>query len=450
MHLKQRSLPFYVTLPDDVISQTGILEYPKALESGLRALKCIGIGGVVVEVWWGVVEGSAPLQYDWRAYGELFQIIQRVGLRVRACICFHSNGIINLPAWVLEVGRSNPDIFFADRSFTRRLECLSIGVDELPVLRGRSGVQCASDFMANFHLRFHQLLGEGSMITSICIGLGPNGELRYPSFPAEHWNFPGVGEFQCYDRYMLSVLQAAALACDHPEYGRDGGPHDAGTYCMWPHQTKFFRDDGSWASEYGQFFLLWYSQYLLHHAERMLEVACDVFGSSPVRLEAKLPVIHWWHHTASHAAELTAGINHSAMSEGYVPIVQLLRKWNCHVLMSECERHTGQQPPAAACNPEELILHVRTCASVNGLQVGLENTHARFDEAAFSKIEQHLFDRNVANDVHLSNVASFTFNQMGDVMFEPFNWHRFKAFILRLTQRLEQSPPERVEVPAQE
>ena len=25
-------------------------------------------------------------------------------------------------------------------------------------------------------------------------------QLRYPSYPLAHWKFPGVGEFQCYDR----------------------------------------------------------------------------------------------------------------------------------------------------------------------------------------------------------------------------------------------------------
>lgn len=50
----------------------------------------------------------------------------------------------------------------------------------------------------------------------------------------------GAGEFQCYDEYMLSMLHAAALETGHAEYGH-GGPHDAGSYCQWPQQTKFFR-----------------------------------------------------------------------------------------------------------------------------------------------------------------------------------------------------------------
>lgn len=45
----------------------------------------------------------------------------------------------------------------------------------------------------------------GSVITEITVGMGPAGELRYPSYPEGdgRWRFPGVGEYQCYDKYML-------------------------------------------------------------------------------------------------------------------------------------------------------------------------------------------------------------------------------------------------------
>lgn len=60
----------------------------------------------------------------------------------------------------------------------------------------------------------------GDVITEITVGLGPAGELRYPSYPEGdgRWRFPGVGEFQCYDKYMLADLQAAAEAVGHPEW----------------------------------------------------------------------------------------------------------------------------------------------------------------------------------------------------------------------------------------
>lgn len=41
----------------------------------------------------------------------------------------------------------------------------------------------------------------------IQVGMGPCGELRYPSYPESNgtWRFPGIGEFQCYDKVILKV-----------------------------------------------------------------------------------------------------------------------------------------------------------------------------------------------------------------------------------------------------
>ena len=49
-------------------------------------------------------------------------------------------------------------------------------------------------------------------------GAGPNGELRYPSTPADRWSFPGIGAFQCYDEYMVASLRTASIMADHPEW----------------------------------------------------------------------------------------------------------------------------------------------------------------------------------------------------------------------------------------
>ena len=60
----------------------------------------------------------------------------------------------------------------------------------------------------------------GSLITEITVGMGPAGELRYPSYPEGdgRWRFPGVGEFQCHDKYMLADLRAAADAAGQPDW----------------------------------------------------------------------------------------------------------------------------------------------------------------------------------------------------------------------------------------
>lgn len=61
----------------------------------------------------------------------------------------------------------------------------------------------------------------GSFVEDIVIGSGPCGELRFPAYvEANGWKFPGVGEFQCYDRRALASLaqvrapvEATSFAC---------------------------------------------------------------------------------------------------------------------------------------------------------------------------------------------------------------------------------------------
>lgn len=42
------------------------------------------------------------------------------------------------------------------------------------------------------------------MLQGIQVGMGPAGELRYPSYPLQKqawtWRKPELGEFQCYDK----------------------------------------------------------------------------------------------------------------------------------------------------------------------------------------------------------------------------------------------------------
>lgn len=50
--------------------------------------------------------------------------------------------------------------------------------------------------MRSFRVEFNEFFEDG-IISEIEVGLGPCGELRYPSYPAKHgWKYPGIGEFQ--------------------------------------------------------------------------------------------------------------------------------------------------------------------------------------------------------------------------------------------------------------
>lgn len=48
---------------------------------------------------------------------------------------------------------------------------------------------------------------EAGLISDIEVGLGPAGELRYPSYPQpQGWVFPGIGEFQVRFQLLVFVL----------------------------------------------------------------------------------------------------------------------------------------------------------------------------------------------------------------------------------------------------
>ncbi|CAI7898290.1 unnamed protein product [Closterium sp. NIES-54] len=136
-------------LPLDTVTRDNVLAHTERLVCNLRALRAAGVDGVMVDVWWGVVESAGPRQYDWSAYHALFCHISAAGLKIQAVMSFHQCGgntgdscFVPLPQWVLDEGDRCPDIFFTNRDGLRNREYLSFGVDDEPVLAGRTGVQC--------------------------------------------------------------------------------------------------------------------------------------------------------------------------------------------------------------------------------------------------------------------------------------------------------------------
>lgn len=83
---------------------------------------------------------------------------------------------------------------------------------------------------------------------------------------------------QCYDKYLLKSLRRAAESRGHPFWGR--APENAGSYNSQPQGTGFFCDGGDYDGLYGRFFLKWYSQVLIDHADRVLSLAKLVFFDS--------------------------------------------------------------------------------------------------------------------------------------------------------------------------
>ncbi|CAL9086273.1 unnamed protein product [Musa textilis] len=427
-------VPVYVMLPLDTVSPEGRLQRARALNASLMALRSAGVEGVMVDVWWGLVEKDGPLRYNWEPYLELVQMVERNGLKLQMVMSFHQCGgnvgdscSIPLPPWVLEETRRDPDIVHTDRSGRRNPEYISLGCDTLPVLMGRTPVQVYSDYMRSFKDRFNCYLGH--VIVEIQVGMGPCGELRYPSYPESNgtWRFPGIGEFQCYDKYMKASLQAAAVAAGHEEWGKDG-PHDAGHYNQFPEDTGFFRREGTWSTDYGKFFLEWYSGTLLEHGDRVLAAAEAIFGGTGARLSGKVAGIHWHYRTRSHAAELTAGYYNTRFHDGYLPVAKMMGTRGVVLNFTCMEMRDEQQPGHANCSPELLIRQVKQAAKAAGAELAGENALERYDEKAYSQV---LATSRADDSIGLS---AFTYLRMNKRLFEGDNWRHFVSFAKSMSE----------------
>ncbi|PSS04351.1 Beta-amylase [Actinidia chinensis var. chinensis] len=437
-------VPVYVMLPLGVINMDCELVDPDNLLNHLKILKSVNVDGVMVDCWWGIVERHSPQQYNWSGYKRLFQIVRDLELKLQVVTSFHKCGgnigddvHIPLPEWVTLIGQSNPDIFFTDREGRHNPECLSWGIDKERVLRGRTAVEVYFDYMRSFRVEFDEFFEDG-VISEIEIGLGPCGELRYPSYPAKHgWKYPGIGEFQCYDRYFLRSLKKAAEMRGHSFWGR--GPDNAGSYNSQPHETRFFCDGGDYDSYYGRFFLNWYSQVLVDHGDRILSLANLAFEGTSIA--AKISGIHWWYKTASHAAELTAGFYNPCNRDGYTPIAKMLKKHEVALNFTCVELRTLDQHedfPEALADPEGLVWQVLNAAWDVSIPVASENALPCYDREGYNKILENAKPLNDPDGRHLS---AFTYLRLSPVLMENHNFMEFERFVKRMHGEAISDPP---------
>ncbi|KAA8548521.1 hypothetical protein F0562_000212 [Nyssa sinensis] len=276
-------------------------------------------------------------------------------------------------------------------------DCLSLAVDDLPVLDGKTPIQVYKEFCESFKSSFLSFMD--STITGISVGLGPDGELRYPSHrhPAKS-NVPGVGEFQCYDKNLLSHLKRHAQAIGNPLWGLSG-PHDAPNYDQFPNSNNFFKEHGgSWETAYGDFFLSWYSSHLISHGDRLLSLASSTFSDTPVTLAGKVPLMHSWYRTRSHASELTSGFYNTVNRDGYEGVAEMFGRNSCKMILPGMDLSDEHQPLEALSSPESLLAQITTACRKHGVEICGQNSSVAGVPRGFEQIKKNLLELH-ANDV---------------------------------------------------
>lgn len=125
--------------------------------------------------------------------------------------------------------------------------------------------------MISFSEEFKELVVDG-FISEIEIGVGPCGELRFPSHIGRRgWEYPPIEEFQCYDKYTMKSLNKA-----WKERGdslcSSGRPPNKDSYNSSLRQVESLRRHG-YVSFYARFFVNWYIKVLVDHADMLLSLA---------------------------------------------------------------------------------------------------------------------------------------------------------------------------------
>jgi len=257
------------------------------------------------------------------------------------------------------------------------------------------------------------------------MGLGPDGELRYPSHHELPGKTEGAGEFQCYDQNMLSFLKQHAEASGNPLWGL-GGPHDAPSYHQSPFSSGFFNDGASWESTYGDFFLSWYSNQLIAHGDRLLSLASSTFGDSGLTIYGRIPLMHSWYGTRSHPSELTAGFYNTANKDGYDPVAQMFAKNSCKMIVPGMDLSDAKQPKENHSSPELLLAQIMAACRKHEVKVSGQNSSESGVPGGFEQIKKNLSGDNVLD--------LFTYYRMGASFFSPEHFPSFTEFVRSLKQ----------------
>nr|TKS08335.1 hypothetical protein D5086_0000103570 [Populus alba] len=435
--LLQNYVPLYVMLPLGVVTADNVFEGGEKLEKQLKDLRAAEIDGVMVDVWWGIIEAKGPKEYDWSAYRSLFELVNRCDLKIQAIMSFHQCGgnvgdvvDIPIPQWVRDIGETDPDIFYTNRSGNRNEEYLSLGVDHQPLFGGRTAIEMYSDYMKSFRENMADFLEAGQII-DIEVGCGAAGELRYPSYPeTQGWVFPGIGEFQCYDKYLKAEFKEAAKNAGHPEWEL---PDDAGTYNDKPDSTEFFKQNGTYLTEKGKFFLTWYSNKLLMHGDNILDEANKAFVGCKVKLAAKVSGLHWWYKHHSHAAELTAGYYNLKDRDGYRPAARILSRHHAIMNFTCLEMRDSEQSAEAKSGPQELVQQVLSGAWREKIEVAGENALSRYDAEGYNQILLNARPNGVSKSGPPKlRMFGVTYLRLYDELFEEKNFNLFKTFVRKM------------------
>ena len=406
-----------VMAPLDVVNAHGKPSYLNKFTKWCKKLKDGHVDGVMIDVWWGLVE-KTPKNYHWYGYDRLFKVMKDNDLKIIPVLSFHqcSGNVgdtvhIPIPSFVFE-HEEKP--YFIDKFDQKNNEYISFSYDSVKI-GDRTPLEMYKDFMYNFKKHFYKYL-DSNVIKEIEIGLGPCGELRYPSYLLSRWEYPACGSFQCYDNQFKTMFREEAKEAGHPEW--TSPPTDTGdSYNVFPGGPEFWRT--GYTTDFGKYFLKWYNKKLIDHGRNILQIARQIFPKT--NLSGKIAGIHWQYMHHARCAEATAGYYNSCYYSGYSKIAEMFKE-NDIDLCFTCLEMNGKDYGSNS-DPEGLVSDVFQIAKKYDLNFEGENAIERYDWYAYDQVLKRAS----------KGLSEFTFLRMGEkLMNDKKTWRDFKKFTCKM------------------
>lgn len=410
------NVPVFIMLQLDWMSDDGSsLRHAETLEAHFKLLKLAGVRGVMADIWWGICEPE-PNQYRFGAVKALCAMLKDLGLELQATMSFHQCGgnvgdpvVIPIPAWAMQEAQKK-DLLYRHGKSQVSDDCLSWSAANQRVFPGesqlRTALECYHDYMAAFLKECQEYIGD--TIPEMQVGMGPCGELRYPSYMmSKGWQYPGVGLVMADDEGMRKSLHDSAGLKDLPS----GLPEEQNAL---PDDSAIFRAGDPCSEGFrtgdGKKFFEWYTASLIKYGESMLLEAAEALkklpGPAPAAekfsFSAKVSGLHWHCMHPSRATEACAGYSHGhGAGNAYDDIAAMLAKvaktngrpalFNFTCL--EMTNIDNKGNPQADSAPEDLIAQVRFACIKHAVPMCGENA-LEFDLAtgdwAFERMSKQL------------------------------------------------------------
>jgi len=384
--------------PLDLMSFSCEIAQPEVISQQLDKLQEIHVDGIMVDVWWKIAQ---PLEdkFNFSGYRRFFEMCNERGMKIMPVLSFHAcydDGLtIDLPDYII---RHNFGYVDADKKVNKEYIPPSFDNDKLGNL---TPIEYYEKFMKAFKNEFKDMIKEG-IISGIEVGLGPCGELRYPSYCGE-WRFPNAGAIQCFDEYSLKNMKNQMIK----------PPIWATKYNESPNTIEEWKNVES--NEQALEFFRWYNGVLCDHADIILSLARQIFGFK-VRLFGKIPGIHWWYSDSSRCAEATAGFVTYEPETGYERILKVFSLWNVGCCFTCLEKPKCKESHS---DPQRLVKEIYDASTRCGIEFSGENAQETYDSGDFKRIVSW----------RAQGMNEFTFLRFGSSMMKNQNFKAFTKFV---------------------